>query len=149
MCKQRLEAQGKAHTCPPLPPRRQKLHAASDFVDSQFIAEFVDECKVLCAIRHDNVNKIIGACCTLPNIACVLERAKGDLRELIDTEGLQGLSWSSRLSLGIGCCRGLAHLHSLEILHRVGAARRLPHCRGQDAVPGSATRPPPTLPATS
>ncbi|KAL2923739.1 hypothetical protein RDABS01_015230 [Bienertia sinuspersici] len=79
------------------------------------------EIKTLAKIRHKNIVKILGFCCTEDSIFLIYEYLpKGSLGDVIGKPNFQ-MQWNVRLRIAIGVAQGLSYLHndySPHLLHR-------------------------------
>ncbi|KAL9406316.1 hypothetical protein Peur_003288 [Populus x canadensis] len=91
-------------------------------------AEFVKGLNLLTSLRHDNLTRLRGFCCSRGRGECFLIydfAPKGDLSRYLDLEdgSNQVLDWSTRVSIINGIAKGIRYLHSIEeekpaIIHR-------------------------------
>ncbi|CAK7355771.1 unnamed protein product [Dovyalis caffra] len=91
-------------------------------------AEFVKGLELLTSLRHDNLTRLRGFCCSMGRGECFLVydfAPKGDLSRYLDLEdgNNQVLDWSTRVSIINGIAKGIRYLHSSEenrpaIIHR-------------------------------
>ncbi|XP_021724071.1 probably inactive leucine-rich repeat receptor-like protein kinase At5g06940 [Chenopodium quinoa] len=88
---------------------------------SQSTKSLKGEIKTLAKIRHKNIVKILGFCCTEDSIFLIYEYlSKGSLGDILGRPNLQ-MQWNVRLRIAIGVAQGLAYLHndySPHLLHR-------------------------------
>ncbi|PON53776.1 Tyrosine-protein kinase [Parasponia andersonii] len=82
-------------------------------------AEFVKGLNLLFSLRHENLVKLRGFCCSKSRSECYLIydfAPKGTLSRYLDTgEGSdQVLDWSKRVSIISGIAKGIQYLHSSE-----------------------------------
>ncbi|KAJ4829534.1 hypothetical protein Tsubulata_050404 [Turnera subulata] len=91
-------------------------------------AVFVKGLRLLTSLRHDNLVRLRGFCCSRGRGECFLIydfAPKGSLSKYLDVEdgSTQVLDWSTRVSIISGIAKGIGYLHSTEtnkpaILHR-------------------------------
>uniref|UniRef100_A0A2P2J7W8 Putative LRR receptor-like serine/threonine-protein kinase At1g34110 n=1 Tax=Rhizophora mucronata TaxID=61149 RepID=A0A2P2J7W8_RHIMU len=90
-------------------------------------AEFVKGLKLLTSLRHNNLVRLRGFCCSRGRGECLLVydfASKGKLSKYLDVEGgSKELDWLSRISIIAGIAKGIGYLHSSEankpaIIHR-------------------------------
>lgn len=88
---------------------------------SQASKSLKGEIKTLAKIRHKNIVKILGFCCTDELVLLIYEYLpKGSLGDIIGRPNFQ-MPWSVRLRIAIGVAQALAYLHndySPHLLHR-------------------------------
>ncbi|XP_028807289.1 probable leucine-rich repeat receptor-like protein kinase At5g63930 [Neltuma alba] len=81
--------------------------------------EFVDGLNLVLSLRHENLVRLRGFCCSASRGECFLVfdfAPKGDLSKYLDMEDGSGqvLDWSKRVSIIKGIAKGIGHLHSNE-----------------------------------
>ncbi|KAF7810166.1 Protein NSP-INTERACTING KINASE 2 [Senna tora] len=82
--------------------------------------EFVSGLNLLTSLRHENLVRLRGFCCSRSRGECFLIydlAPKGDLSQYLDTEDGSGnsvLEWSKRVSIIKGIAKGIGYLHSSE-----------------------------------
>ncbi|GAV82756.1 LRR_1 domain-containing protein/Pkinase_Tyr domain-containing protein/LRRNT_2 domain-containing protein/LRR_8 domain-containing protein [Cephalotus follicularis] len=91
-------------------------------------AEFVKGLNLLTSLRHENLVKLRGFCCSRGRNECYLIydfATRGNLSKYLDVENGsdQVLDWSTRISILNGIAKGIQYLHSSEanrpaIIHR-------------------------------
>ncbi|KAK6274889.1 hypothetical protein POUND7_004598 [Theobroma cacao] len=91
-------------------------------------AEFVKGLYLLTSLRHENIVRLRGFCCSRGRGECFLMydfASKGNLSKYLDIEGggEQILDWSTRISIINGIAKGMEYLHRSEankqpIVHR-------------------------------
>eukprot|EP00026_Physarum_polycephalum_P001091 Phypoly_transcript_01092.p1 GENE.Phypoly_transcript_01092~~Phypoly_transcript_01092.p1 ORF type:complete len:1198 (+),score=219.95 Phypoly_transcript_01092:455-3595(+) len=85
----------------------------AEIVDIQMRAEAAH----LCKLENENVVKFYGLVPTAPNMGFVAEQCmKGGLNQVLYDQ-TKDLPWSRRLEFAIGAAKGLAYLHSHNIIH--------------------------------
>jgi len=85
-------------------------------VSKRDFEKFKHELKILDSLRHPNIVICIGACMIKPRIGIVLEYCeRGSLASLITKEVLKS---QLKMKLLIDIARGMAFLHSKNIIHR-------------------------------
>ncbi|XP_057547861.1 probably inactive leucine-rich repeat receptor-like protein kinase At5g06940 [Amaranthus tricolor] len=100
-----------------------ELIAVKKLVNSgkQSVKTLKGEIKTLAKIRHKNIVKILGFCCTEDSILLIYEYlSKGSLGDTLGRPNFQ-MQWNFRLKIAIGVAQGLAYLHndySPNLLHR-------------------------------
>lgn len=82
-------------------------------------AEFVKGLSLLTSLRHENVVKLRGFCCSSSRGECYLINdfaMMGDLSQYLDIEDRSGhlLDWSKRVTIIKGIAKGIGYLHSNE-----------------------------------
>ncbi|KAI5439811.1 hypothetical protein KIW84_025254 [Lathyrus oleraceus] len=82
-------------------------------------AEFAKGLSLLTSLRHENVVKLRGFCCSSSRGECYLIydfATMGDLSQYLDMEDRSGhlLDWSKRVSIIKGIAKGIGYLHSNE-----------------------------------
>ncbi|EGD81561.1 TKL protein kinase [Salpingoeca rosetta] len=88
-------------------------------LEKDTIRNFCLENSLLCTIRHPNVVQGEGVCVAPPAIASVMELCSGNLLELFGMQrrDKQLADWDVRLNMAIDCCRSVACLHRLGLVH--------------------------------
>jgi serine/threonine protein kinase len=96
------------------------------------VSNFYEEAIVLSALQHPNVVKLIGVCVLPPSLCLVMELCESNMFDFIhsrpslttsrraDVDAFGNtktfdLDWGTKLSLAIGCARGVAYLHTLDV----------------------------------
>ena len=79
--------------------------------------EFSSEIEIMRSIKHPNITKFIGACTKSPHMCIVTELLEMSLFDLLHNTRLR-LKEEYDFKIAIGSCKGVAHLHSKEIIHR-------------------------------
>ncbi|CAL0312932.1 unnamed protein product [Lupinus luteus] len=82
-------------------------------------AEFVKGLSLLTSLRHENIVKMRGFCCSRSRGECFLiydYATKGNLSQYLDLEDESDhvLEWSNRVSIIKGIAKGIGYLHSNE-----------------------------------
>ncbi|XP_054810043.1 probable leucine-rich repeat receptor-like protein kinase At5g63930 isoform X2 [Prosopis cineraria] len=82
-------------------------------------AEFVNGLNLVLSLRHENLVRLRGFCCSASRGECFLVydfAPKGDLSQYLDAEDGSGhvLDWSKRVSIIKGIAKGIGYLHSNE-----------------------------------
>lgn len=83
-------------------------------------AEFVKGLYLLASLRHENIIRLRGFCCSRGRGECFLIydfAPKGKLSKYLDQEEETSnvLDWSARVSIIIGIAKGIGYLHSSEV----------------------------------
>lgn len=83
-------------------------------------AEFVKGLYLLTSLRHENIIRLRGFCCSRGRGECFLIydfAPKGKLSKYLDQEegSSNVLDWSTRVSIIIGIAKGIGYLHSSEV----------------------------------
>ncbi|VDO09787.1 unnamed protein product [Rodentolepis nana] len=76
------------------------------------------EIELLRGLRHENVQRLYGACIISGKLACLTEYAKGGSLVDLLTATSAPLPWRCRVSLAHDIIRGLNHLHEHLLIHR-------------------------------
>ncbi|XP_059640275.1 protein NSP-INTERACTING KINASE 2-like [Cornus florida] len=81
--------------------------------------EFMKGLKLLTSLKHENLVRLRGFCCSKARGECFLIydfAPKGNLSQYLDVEGGSShvLDWSTRVSIISGIARGIGYLHSSE-----------------------------------
>ncbi|KAL5106216.1 LIM domain kinase 2 [Taenia crassiceps] len=76
------------------------------------------EIEILRGLRHENVQRLFGACIIGGKLACLTEYANGGSLADLLTANSAPLPWSCRVSLAHDIIRGLSHLHENRLIHR-------------------------------
>uniref|UniRef100_A0A5K3G018 dual-specificity kinase n=1 Tax=Mesocestoides corti TaxID=53468 RepID=A0A5K3G018_MESCO len=76
------------------------------------------EIEILRSLRHDNVQRLYGACVIGGKLACLTEYANGGSLADLLTAASAPLPWTCRVSLALDIIRGLGHLHEHRLIHR-------------------------------
>ncbi|XP_065206670.1 atrial natriuretic peptide receptor 1 isoform X2 [Planococcus citri] len=75
------------------------------------------EVKQVRDVSHENTVRFIGACIECPTVLILMEYCpKGSLKDVLENEELK-LDWNFRMSLIHDIVKGMAYLHSCEIVH--------------------------------
>ncbi|KAA8521914.1 hypothetical protein F0562_012772 [Nyssa sinensis] len=82
-------------------------------------AEFIRGLKLLTSLRHENLVRLRGFCCSKGRGECFLIydfASNGSLSQYLDVEGGSShvLDWSARVSIINGIARGIGYLHGSE-----------------------------------
>ncbi|KAK4260474.1 hypothetical protein QN277_003579 [Acacia crassicarpa] len=82
-------------------------------------AEFVNGLNLVLSLRHENLVRLRGFCCSASRGECFLVydfAPKGDLSQYLDLEDGSGqvLEWTKRVSIIKGIAKGIGYLHSNE-----------------------------------
>jgi serine/threonine protein kinase len=87
--------------------------------------KFELEAKILCAVSHENVVRIVGYSDDGPQAMMILEFLEhGDLLGVLRKEK-HAITTESMLQMCLQVCRAMAHLESLKVIHRDLAARNV------------------------
>lgn len=88
--------------------------------DPEVALDFGRECETLMAIRHKNLLIFFGAGTTSENKAFMVTEfmALGSLKEVIADTTRHQLQWPIRIKIATHVASGMAHLHTLGIVHR-------------------------------
>ncbi|KAM7536668.1 hypothetical protein Aperf_G00000082194 [Anoplocephala perfoliata] len=76
------------------------------------------EIEILRGLRHENVQRLYGACIIGGKLACLTEYANGGSLVDLLTATSAPLPWRCRVSLAHDIIRGLGHLHENRLIHR-------------------------------
>lgn len=76
------------------------------------------EIEILRGLRHENVQRLYGACIIGGKLACLTEYANGGSLVDLLTANSAPLPWSCRVSLAYDITQGLRHLHENRLIHR-------------------------------
>ncbi len=88
-------------------------------------AKFELEARILCAVSHENVVRIVGYSDDGPQSMMILEFLEhGDLLDVLRSEK-RTITTESMLQMCIQVCRAMVHLESLKVIHRDLAARNV------------------------
>ncbi|KAK4747441.1 hypothetical protein SAY87_014027 [Trapa incisa] len=82
-------------------------------------ADFLNGLNMLTSLRHENLVRLRGFCCSKGKGECYLVydfAPKGDLSKYLDLEdgSSRALNWSTRVSIIKGIAKGIGYLHSSE-----------------------------------
>ena len=97
---------------------KQLLLPAQQLTPS-ILKDFLLEIKLTSEMYHENVVKLIGVCCS-PELDLYLVTEllhRGSIRDVLNTKG-KNLNWDIRLKLLCDAAKGMAYLHSRNVIHR-------------------------------
>lgn len=88
-------------------------------ITSDLLRDFLVEIKLTAALYHEQVVRLIGVSCSpdldLYIVTELMER--GSIRDVLDSKGAN-LRWDIRLKLLSDAAKGMAYLHSRNVIHR-------------------------------
>jgi len=98
---------------------KELLFSITDLHD-QALQEFLIEIKLMSALEHDNIVAFLGVSAVPDDNKLYLITElmhQGNLRDVLDRKG-ENLPWKLRLKLAKDAAKGMAYLHSRNLIHR-------------------------------